>query len=89
MKRIEKNAIYFDVDVNGRPFEVMIETGGKFEGMVHIFDKSKKKSRNQDVVVSGAVFTSGQLIALEEDIFEPIDGLLEAAEQGISRLTLN
>lgn len=89
MKRIEKNAIYFDVLVDDRPFEVMFETGGEFEGMVHIFDKTKGRVKNCDVVVSGAVFTSGNLIVCEEDVFEPIEGLIEAAELGLSRLVLN
>lgn len=81
--------VYCEVEVSGRRFRVMYETSGNFAGMVHIFDLGMPKHRNMDVVLSGSAFVNGQLVVNDEDIFEPIEGLIRAAEAALSRKLLN
>lgn len=81
--------VYCEFEVSGRRFRVMYETSGSFAGMVHVFDLDIPKNRSMDVVLSGSVFVNGLLIVNDEDIFEPIDGLIRAAEAALSRKLLN
>jgi len=75
--------LYCHVQVAGRSFEVMLEMGGKFKGYVHVFDESKDKSQNRDVVVSGAFWRDGCLWVTDEDIFEHVEGLIDAVERAL------
>lgn len=67
----------------------MLETGGKFKGYVHVFDESKDKTHNRDVVVSGAFWQNGCLWVTDDDIFEHVEGLLDAVEQALFRKFAN
>lgn len=81
--------LYCNVEASGRSFTVMYERSGRFRGMVHIFDDARTRTRNQDVVVSGAAFVNGMLVVNDDDVFEPVDGLIQAAEAALSRKLLD
>lgn len=87
--RPSPSAIWCQVEASGRQFEVMLETSGKFEGMVHVFDRAKPKAGNCDVVISGARWQMGCLWVTDEDIFEHVEGLLDATELALFRKFAN
>lgn len=57
---------------DGRRFEVMYETSGRWKGFVHIFNKQRSRAGNRDVVVSGAKWNGSSIVAAEDDIFDEI-----------------
>ena len=81
--------IFCRIEVAGRQFEVMLETSGRFEGMVHVFDLNKSKVENRDVVLSGARWEMNCLWVHDDDIFEHVEGLVDAVEQALFRKFAN
>lgn len=61
-------------------YEVLLDLDGDWRGMVHVFDTSKPKERNQDVMVSGArwSFETHVITVTVDDIFGDPDASLVA-----------